>query len=307
MEIIDLLSASPTFLLTVCIVLGMLVGSFLNVVVYRLPIMLQRDWREQCCDYLETDNETPDSNESSAKFKVFNLQRPDSHCPLCNHKIKPWENVPVLSYLFLGGKCSDCKAKISIRYPSVELASGALSGLVAFHFGATWLTLALLLLTWALIALTLIDFDHQLLPDNITLPLIWLGLLVNTIDLGFGVTPRDAVIGAIVGYIVLWVFYWGFKLATGKDGMGYGDFKLLSALGAEPTANNYSFFASRRFFRCLNDTAFRKRQVCANALRPVSRRCWISHVDMGPSAKRILYRQLHQLTTSPINIRILSE
>ena len=128
MEIFDLLSASPGFLLTVCIVLGLLVGSFLNVVVYRLPIMLQRDWRAQCCDYLEIENTTPDSNESSAKFKVFNLQKPDSHCPLCNHKIRAWENVPVLSYLFLRGKCSNCKAKISIRYPAVEFVSGALSG-----------------------------------------------------------------------------------------------------------------------------------------------------------------------------------
>lgn len=232
MEIFDLLSASPGFLLTVCIILGLLVGSFLNVVVYRLPIMLQRDWRAQCCDYLEIENPTPDNNESSAKFEVFNLQKPNSHCPLCNHKIRAWENVPVLSYLFLGGKCSSCKTKISIRYPAVELVSGVLSGLVAIYFGATWLTLALLFFTWSLIALTLIDFDHQLLPDNITLPLIWLGLLVNSLDLGFGVTLRDAVIGAIAGYLVLWAFYWAFKLATGKEGMGYGDFKLLSALGA---------------------------------------------------------------------------
>jgi len=232
MEIFDLLAASPGFLLTVCIILGLLVGSFLNVVVYRLPIMLQRDWRAQCCDYLEIENPTPDNNESSAKFEVFNLQKPDSHCPLCNHKIRAWENVPVLSYLFLGGKCSSCKTKISIRYPAVELVSGVLSGLVAIYFGATWLTLALLFFTWSLIALTLIDFDHQLIPDNITLPLIWLGLLVNTLDLGFGVTLRDAVIGAIAGYLVLWAFYWAFKLATDKEGMGYGDFKLLSALGA---------------------------------------------------------------------------
>lgn len=194
--------------------------------------MLQRDWRAQCCEYLEIENSTPDSNESSAKFEVFNLQKPDSHCPHCNHKIKPWENVPVFSYLFLGGKCSACKTAISIRYPSVEFVTGVLSGLVAFYFGATWLTLALLFLTWSLIALTLIDFDTQLLPDNITLPLIWLGLLVNALDLGFGVSLRDAVIGAIAGYTVLWAFYWAFKLATGKEGMGYGDFKLLSALGA---------------------------------------------------------------------------
>lgn len=232
MEILDLLTESRLFLLIICTVLGLLVGSFLNVVVYRLPIMLQREWREQCCDYLEIENTTPDSNESSAKFAVFNLQKPDSHCPHCNHKIRAWENVPVLSFVFLGGKCSNCKAKISIRYPAVEFVSGVLSGLVASYFGATWLTLALLLLTWSLIALTLIDFDQQLLPDNITLPLLWLGLLVNTLDLGPGVTLHDAVIGAIAGYIVLWSFYWAFKLATGKEGMGYGDFKLFAALGA---------------------------------------------------------------------------
>jgi|TARA_B100000315_G_scaffold217555_1_gene218250 leader peptidase (prepilin peptidase)/N-methyltransferase len=210
----------------------MLVGSFLNVVVYRMPIMLQRDWKQQCCKYLEIENSLPDNNASSAKFEVFNLRKPDSHCPNCNHKIRPWENVPVFSYLFLGGKCSDCKTKISLRYPSVEFINGVISGLVAYTFGATWLTLAVLLLAWCLVVLTLIDFDHQLLPDDITIPLLWLGLLVNAVDLGFGVSLRDAVIGAIAGYLVLWSIYWIFKLATGKEGMGYGDFKLLAALGA---------------------------------------------------------------------------
>lgn len=232
MAIIDLLNSSLTLVIIVCVVLGLLVGSFLNVVIYRLPVMMQREWRAQCCEYLEIDNPTPDTNESSAKFAVFNLQKPDSHCPHCNHKIKPWENIPVFSYIFLAGKCANCKSNISLRYPTVEFVTGALSGLVAASFGFTWLTLALLFLTWALIVLTLIDFDHQLLPDNITLPLLWLGLLVNTLDLGFGVSLRDAVIGALSGYLVLWIFYWVFKLATGKEGMGYGDFKLLAALGA---------------------------------------------------------------------------
>jgi len=232
MTVYELLSSSPPTLTACCIILGMLIGSFLNVVVYRLPIMMQRDWESQCCEYLEIENLMPDSNESSAKFRVFNLQKPDSHCPLCNHKIKAWENIPVLSYLALGGKCSSCKTKISLRYPSVEFITGMLSGLVGVTYGATWLTLALLLLTWSLITLTLIDIDHQLLPDDITIPLIWLGLLVNTLDFEFGVSLRDAVIGAIAGYLVLWVFYWVFKFVTGKDGMGYGDFKLLAALGA---------------------------------------------------------------------------
>ncbi|MSR11510.1 MAG: prepilin peptidase [Gammaproteobacteria bacterium] len=232
MAIIELLNSSLSLVIIICVVLGLLVGSFLNVVVYRLPIMLQRDWRAQYCEYLEIDNTTPDANESSAKFAVFNLQKPGSHCPNCNHKIRPWENIPVISYVVLAGKCSQCKTKISLRYPAVEFVTGVLSGLVAISFGFTWLTLALLFLTWSLIALTLIDFDHQLLPDNITLPLLWLGLLVNALDLGFGVTLFDAVAGAMAGYIVLWGFYWIFKLATGKKGMGYGDFKLLAALGA---------------------------------------------------------------------------
>lgn len=232
MAIIDLLQTSPTLVLVICVVLGLLVGSFLNVVVYRLPIMLQRDWRAQCCEYLELDNTTPDKNASSAKYAVFNLQKPDSHCPHCNHKIRPWENIPVVSYILLGGKCANCKSKISLRYPAIEFVTGLLSGLVAMSFGFDWLTLALLFLTWSLIALTLIDFDHQLLPDDITLPVLWLGLLVNALDLGMGVSLYDAVIGAIAGYLVLWGFYWAFKLATGKEGMGYGDFKLLAALGA---------------------------------------------------------------------------
>ena len=232
MTIIDLINTSPAFLIAAATILGMLVGSFLNVVVYRLPIMLQRDWKQQCCEYLEIENSEPASNPATAKFSRFNLQTPDSHCPNCNRKIRPWENIPVLSYLLLGGKCAGCKQKISLRYPSVEAVAGLLSGLVAYSFGPGWLTLALLFFTWALLALTLIDYDHQLLPDDITIPLLWLGLLVNAIDLGFGVSLRDAVIGAIAGYLSLWTFYWIFKLATGKEGMGYGDFKLLAALGA---------------------------------------------------------------------------
>ena len=233
MAIIQLLSANLIALILVCVVFGLIVGSFLNVVVYRLPIMLQREWKQQCCEYLEIENTTKDdSDESPAKFAVFNLQKPDSHCPHCNHKIKPWENIPVLSYLFLGGKCASCKAKISLRYPAVELATAVLSVLVALTFGATWLTLPILICTWCLLVLTLIDFDHQLLPDNITMPLLWLGLTVNAIDLGFGVSLQQAVIGAIAGYLSLWSVYWVFNLATGKEGMGYGDFKLLAALGA---------------------------------------------------------------------------
>ncbi|MBL4820924.1 MAG: prepilin peptidase [Gammaproteobacteria bacterium] len=232
MSFYELLVTNQSVLVASAILLGLLVGSFLNVVIYRVPVMLQRDWKAQCHEFLEIENQEPDPNDASAKHETFNLLKPDSHCPVCNHKISAWENIPIFSYIFLRGKCSDCKTPISLRYPSVELVAGLLSGLIAFTFGATWLTLALLLFTWALVVLTLIDFDHQLLPDNITLPLLWLGLLVNSIGLGFGVSLQDAVIGALVGYLVLWCFYWAFKLLTGKEGMGYGDFKLLAALGA---------------------------------------------------------------------------
>ena len=232
MAIIDLLSASPPILVSICVVLGLLIGSFLNVIVYRLPIVMERDWKQQCYDYLGIENAEPHTHLTSEKFEVFNLWKPDSHCLECNHEIRVWENIPVLSFVLLGGKCSKCKMSISVRYPSVEVVTGILSGLVAYTFGATWLTLAVLILTWSLVVLTLIDFEHQLLPDVITLPLLWLGLLVNTLDFGFGVSLEEAVIGAIAGYSILWAFYWVFKLATGKEGMGYGDFKLLSALGA---------------------------------------------------------------------------
>ncbi len=232
MAIIDLLSASPPILVSICVVLGLLIGSFLNVIVYRLPIVMERDWKQQCYDYLEIENAEPHTHLTSEKFEVFNLWKPDSHCLECNHELRVWENIPVLSFVLLGGKCSKCKMSISVRYPSVEVVTGILSGLVAYTFGATWLTLAVLILTWSLVVLTLIDFEHQLLPDVITLPLLWLGLLVNTLDFGIGVSLEEAVIGAIAGYSILWAFYWVFKLATGKEGMGYGDFKLLSALGA---------------------------------------------------------------------------
>ncbi|MCH2325115.1 MAG: A24 family peptidase [Pseudomonadales bacterium] len=232
MTIVELLETSQAFLIIASLVLGLLVGSFLNVIIYRMPLILQRDWKRQCSEFLEIDNSLSEDKSHSLKHEVFNLQQPASHCPHCYHKIKPWENVPLISYIALGGKCSNCKAKISLRYPSVEFINGVLSALVAFTFGATWLTLALLIFTWSLLVLTLIDFDHQLLPDDITIPLLWLGLLVNALDLGFGVSLDDAVIGAIAGYLVLWAFYWVFKLTTNKEGMGYGDFKLLAALGA---------------------------------------------------------------------------
>jgi len=232
MVILQLLQQSPTTLTTICFVLGLLVGSFLNVVIYRLPLMLQRDWRQQCCEFLEIEDPQPAEEKNPLLRKNLSLAQPASHCPQCQHTIRAWENIPLISYALLAGKCASCKVRIPIRYPAVELATGLFSALVAVNFHATWLTLALLLFVWALIALTMIDFDHQLLPDDITLPLLWLGLAVNTQDLGTGVTTQESVLGAVVGYLSLWSFYWVFKLATGKDGMGYGDFKLLAALGA---------------------------------------------------------------------------
>jgi len=227
MSLLEILSTSQPLLITFSLVLGLLVGSFLNVVIYRLPVMLQRDWQSQCQEFLNLDEADCDETK-----KTFNLLKPDSHCPHCNHKIRPWENIPVVSYLALGGKCSACKVAISPRYPIIEFVTGLLTALVAATFGATLLSLLLFVFTWTLITLTLIDYDHQLLPDNITLPLLWLGLLVNMFDLGLDVSLADAVIGAMAGYTVLWTFYWLFKLLTGKEGMGYGDFKLLAALGA---------------------------------------------------------------------------
>ncbi len=232
MTVLDLIANNSTVLIVLSIVLGLLVGSFLNVVIYRIPVMLQREWRQQCCEFLELDEKKFSKDDPTAKHKVFNLVKPDSHCPQCNAPVRAWQNIPILSYVMLHGKCAGCQKPISMRYPVIELVTGLLSGLVAWQFGATWLTLAFLVLTWSLISLTMIDFDHQLLPDNITLPLLWLGLLVNTLLPETTVSAADAVLGAIIGYLSLWSLYWIFKLLTGKEGMGYGDFKLLGALGA---------------------------------------------------------------------------
>ncbi len=232
MTVLDLIANNATVLIVLSIVLGLLVGSFLNVVIYRVPVMLQREWRQQCCEFLELDEKKFSKDDSTAKHKVFNLVKPDSHCPQCNAPVRAWQNIPILSYALLRGRCAGCRKSISVRYPIIELVTGLLSGLVAWQFGATWLTLAVLVLTWGLIALTMIDFDHQLLPDNITIPLLWLGLLVNTLVPDAKVETTDAVLGAIIGYLSLWSLYWIFKLLTGKEGMGYGDFKLLAALGA---------------------------------------------------------------------------
>ena len=200
---------------------GLAVGSFLNVVIYRLPKMMERDWQAQAA---ELRGETPPEKER------FNLCVPPSACPHCERPIRMWENIPVLSYLLLKGRCAGCKAMISIRYPIVELLTGLLSGFAAWHFGWGWAGVGAILFMWAMVALTFIDADTQLLPDSITLPLLWLGLLLN-LEAVYVDVPT-AVIGAVAGYLVLWSVYWLFKLTTGKEGMGYGDFKLLAAIGA---------------------------------------------------------------------------
>ena len=211
----------PAFVLFITL-FGLLIGSFLNVVIYRLPVIMQRDWRQQAREILELPSEP--------KQKTFNLILPNSCCPHCQHQIKPWENIPVISYLFLRGKCSNCKAPISLRYPLIELACGLLSGYIAFHYGFGWQAAGMLVLTWGLLAMSMIDCDHQLLPDSLVLPLLWLGLIAN--HFGLFTSLEDALWGAIAGYLSLWSVYWLFKLVTGKEGMGYGDFKLLAMLGA---------------------------------------------------------------------------
>lgn len=204
-------------------VLGLLVGSFLNVVVHRLPLMLYRNWEQQARDYLgQPQGETP---------APFNLLWPASRCPSCGHRIRAWENIPVISWLCLRGRCASCHAPIGIRYPLVELFSGLLSAVVVWQLGGTWTAAAFLVLTWALLALSLIDLEHQLLPDDMVLPLLWLGLLLNAQGLLFS-TLEAAVWGAALGYLSLWSVFWLFKLVRGKEGMGYGDFKLLALVGA---------------------------------------------------------------------------
>jgi len=228
MTILDFLASSQSAFIVVIGILGLLIGSFLNVVIYRLPVILQRNWKTQCVDYLEIAN-TEHSNQDPQE-KAFNLVVPRSRCPNCDHQITALENIPVISYLILKAKCSNCGSHISIRYPIIEAITGLLSIVVAWQLGFTYATAAALFLTWALVALTMIDFDHQLLPDNITLPFLWIGLLLSLATIF--TDPQSSIIGAASGYLTLWSVYWLFKLATGKEGMGFGDFKLLAVFGA---------------------------------------------------------------------------
>lgn len=212
-------------------VLGLLIGSFLNVVIHRLPRMMERQWEAECRQYAQDAGLLPPAQQEAAAPAPFNLLTPRSRCPSCGHEVRWYENIPVLSYLGLRGRCSGCGTRISVRYPLVELATAALFYACAMRWGWSAATLAWCGFSAALVALTLIDWDTTLLPDDITLPLLWAGLLASTLH-WTQVAPTDAVIGAAAGYLSLWLVYWGFKLATGKEGMGYGDFKLFAALGA---------------------------------------------------------------------------
>ncbi len=223
MTIVELLAGSPLLQVVTASLLGLIVGSFLNVVIHRLPEMMMREWRLQCH---ELQGGTPDETDR----EPFNLSTPRSRCPACGHLITPRENIPLLSYLLLKGRCAGCGKPISLRYPLVETLTALLSALVVWHFGFDWQAAAALLLTWALIPLIFIDLDHQLLPDDITLPLLWLGLGLSLF--GIFTDPRSAILGAMAGYLSLWSVYILFKVVTGKEGMGYGDFKLLALFGA---------------------------------------------------------------------------
>ena len=236
MSLIDFLGASPPFFIGTCLVFGLLIGSFLNVVIYRVPVMLERQWREQCSE-LAANGPATASDTPAPAAAPFNLVVPRSACPACKAPITAIQNIPVVSYLFLRGRCAGCGVRISPRYPAIEALTGVLSAAVAWKFGFGWPALAALVLTWFLLALTFIDVDHQLLPDNLTLPLLWIGLLLSLwAPLGAGapipMDPRSSIIGAIAGYVSLWSVYHLVRLLTGKEGMGYGDFKLFAALGA---------------------------------------------------------------------------
>ncbi|MCF5050492.1 prepilin peptidase [Pseudomonas syringae] len=212
----------PWAFVAMALVLGLIVGSFLNVLVSRLPTMLEREWRAQAHDILGLP--------ADPAGPPYNLMHPNSHCPHCEHPIRAWENIPLLSYVMLKGRCAHCEGAISLRYPFTELACALISAVVAWHFGVGWQAAAVMLLSWGLLAMSLIDVDHQLLPDVLVLPLLWLGLIVNAFEL-FVPLP-DALWGAVIGYVSLWSVFWLFKLVTGKEGMGHGDFKLLALLGA---------------------------------------------------------------------------
>ena len=225
-ELANLLGQNSILLTSLIALLGLFVGSFLNVVIYRLPLRLQHEWQSECTEFLGTDVSSSDNSETPPE----NIFTSRSHCPHCGHLITALENIPVLSYLILRGKCSECSAHISVRYPVVEILTAVLSGITAWSFGFSAALPYVLILVWSLVALSFIDFDHKLLPDKLVYPILWLGLLVNSQNILTDI--YSALYGAVAGYLVLWIVYQAFKLLTGKEGMGYGDFKLLSLIGA---------------------------------------------------------------------------
>jgi len=222
-NLIAYFSANAAAFAALCAVLGLVIGSFLNVVIHRLPKMLKRQWEAECAEL---------QGHEPAEATPYNLFVPRSACPACNHHIPPLQNVPVASYLFLRGKCASCGVRIPYRYPLVEVATGVITAYIGWRFGCTWTALSAMVFVWAMIALAVIDLDTFYLPDCITLPLVWIGLLAQLGSLFPHVGLEAAVIGAVAGYLSLWSVFWLFKLATGKEGMGYGDFKLLAAIGA---------------------------------------------------------------------------
>ena len=234
---INLLASSPAVFVGACFVLGLVIGSFLNVVIHRVPIMMERQWREQCAEMVEHPDHAATMPAPPSGKEPFNLVVPRSACPACKKPITALQNVPIVSYLILRGRCANCGVRISPRYPIVEALTGILSAAVAWKLGFAWPAAAGLVLTWFLVALAFIDIDHQLLPDSLTLPLLWLGLLLSLFAPPPGMAPipvdmRSSIIGAMAGYLSLWTVYHLFRLLTGKEGMGFGDFKLLAALGA---------------------------------------------------------------------------
>lgn len=235
MTIVDVFQSNAVFFYGVVAFTSLMVGSFLNVVIYRVPLMMERGWRDGVIEYL-TDQQTDNTKPLELEFRTelppepFNIAVPRSRCPQCGNEISAWQNIPVISYLLLRGKCAGCKTAISARYPVVEFLTMMFSLVVAWKLGPTPAALLGIIVTWFLIAMSMIDIDHQLLPDTMTLPLMWIGLIAALVPVFADI--RSAVIGAAAGYLVLWSIYQLFKLVTGKEGMGYGDFKLLAALGA---------------------------------------------------------------------------
>jgi len=226
----EIFSQSPELFAAVAFAFALLIGSFLNVVIYRLPIMMHREWHEQC-------EELADAEPPQLPDGVFNLVFPRSGCPSCGATIRAWQNIPLLSYLLLGAQCANCKQKISARYPLVELLTATLAAVCAWRFGFGWEALFAIGMTCSLVAISMIDYDHQLIPDSMVIPLVWIGLGMSIFHPLSGaetlfISPQESIVGAMVGYLSLWSVYKLFKMVTGKEGMGYGDFKLLAALGA---------------------------------------------------------------------------